>query len=166
MPNKKNLDTVKTLKEKLAEAKSVVIFDYSGTSVKDQVDLRRKIKDAGGEVLVTKNTLIGIAIGKDEIKDVLEGMNAVVCAYEDEVAPIKALFEFHKEADKLEIKKGLMADKVLSQAEVEALSKLPSKAELIATLIARIKGPGQGLVNVMTAGTRDLISVLNNIAKK
>jgi large subunit ribosomal protein L10 len=166
MPNQQNLDTVKTLKDKLTEAKSVVIFDYSGTSVKEQVELRQKVKEAGGEILVTKNTLIGIAIGKDEIKDILEGMNAVVFAYEDEVAPIKALFEFHKETEKLEIKKGLMDDKVLSQAEVEALSKLPSKQELIATLIARIKGPGQGLVNVFTASTRDLISVLNNIAKK
>ena len=166
MPSQKNLDTVKTLKEKLAEAKSVVIFDYSGTSVKEQVELRRKIKEAGGEVLVTKNTLIGIAVGKDEIKDVLEGMNALVFAYEDEVAPIKALFEFHKETEKLAIKKGLIEDRVLSEQEVEALSKLPSKAELISTLIARIKGPGQGLVNVLTAGPRDLVSVLNQVASK
>ena len=166
MPSQKNLDIVKTLKEKLTEAKSVVIFDYSGTSVKDQVELRRKVKEAGGEILVTKNTLIGIAIGKEEIKDALEGMNAVAFAYEDEIAPIKALFEFHKETEKLEIKKGLMDDRVLSQAEVEALSKLPNKTELVAALIARIKGPGQGLVNVFTASTRDLISVLNNIAKK
>ncbi len=166
MPNQKNLDIVKTLKEKLEEAKSVVLFDYSGTSVKEQVELRNKIKEAGGEILVTKNTLIGIAIGKDEMKDALAGMNAIVFAYEDEVAPIKALFEFHKESEKLEIKKGLMEDKVLSVQEVEALSKLPSKTELIATLIARIKGPGQGLVNVLTAGPRDLVSVLNQVASK
>jgi len=59
-----------------------------------------------------------------------------------------------------------MEDKVLSLSEVEKLSKLPSKSELIVMLIQRLKGPGQGLVNTLTAKSKDLVYVLKAIADK
>ncbi|MGD9128901.1 MAG: 50S ribosomal protein L10 [Candidatus Woesebacteria bacterium] len=173
MPNKHNLSQVETLKEKLARAKSVLVFDYSGTSSKEQVDLRNAVKEAGGEIYVCKNTLMDIAVGKGKLTDSLTGMNAVLFSYEDEVSALKKVFEFHKEADKLEIKQGIMSagkegveDKILSPEEAESLSKLPSKNELIATLINRIQGPSYGLVNVLKAGQRDVVGVLKAIVDK
>ncbi|MEN8252762.1 MAG: 50S ribosomal protein L10 [Patescibacteria group bacterium] len=166
MPSQKNQQLVETIKTKLDQAKSVVIVDYSGTSVNDQTKLRSTIKEAGGELMVTKNTLINLATDKNELKESLEGMNAIVFSFEDEIAAIKALFEFHDTEDKLSIKQGIMEDKVLSAEEVEALSKLPSKDQLIATLISRIQGPSYGLVNVMKAGQRNLVYVLKAISKK
>jgi large subunit ribosomal protein L10 len=166
MPNQKNQDQIKLLTEKLENAKTIVIVDYSGTSVNDQSKLRASVKEAGGEMLVTKNTLMDIAFGKGKLTDSLEGMNAVVFSNSDEVSAIKKLFEFHKESDKLEIKQGIFEDKVLSPAEVEELSKMPGKEELIIRLINNIKGPGQGMVNVLNAGMKDLVSVLKNISKK
>lgn len=166
MPSQKNQDQVIQLQERLGRAKTMTVIDYSGTSVNDQVKLRQSIADAGGEMLVTKNTLVDVAVGKGKISDALEGMNAFVFAYEDEVAPIKALFAFQKETEKLDIKKGVMADVVLSAEDLERMSKLPSKGELVATLIARIQGPSYGLVNVLKAGQRDLVGVLHAIARK
>lgn len=166
MPSKQNLDQIAVLQEKVKSAKMLAVIDYSGTSANDQVKLRRNIKVAGGELLVAKNTLVDIAVGKGKLSDVLEGMNAFVFAYEDEVGPIKALFAFQKETEKLTIKKGIMADVVLSADELERLSNLPGKAQLIATLIARIQGPAYGLVNVIKAGQRDLVGVLHAIANK
>ncbi|MCA9373012.1 50S ribosomal protein L10 [Candidatus Woesebacteria bacterium] len=166
MPSQKNQQQIALIQEKLGRAKTLTVIDYSGTTVNDQVKLRQSIADAGGEMLVTKNTLIDIAVGRGKISDALEGMNAFVFAYEDEVAPIKALFAFKKETEKLEIKKGVMADVVLSAEDLERMSKLPGKAELIATLIARIQGPAYGLVNVLKAGQRDLVGVLHAIAQK
>lgn len=166
MPNKKNQAQVELLKNKLAEAKSVVIVDYSGTSVNDQTKLRTAVRAAGGEMLVTKNTLIGIAADKPELRESLDGMNAIVFSFLDEVAAIKALFAFRDETEKLDIKQGILEDRVLSVSEVEALSKLPSKEELIATLIARIKGPTYGLVNVFRASQRSLVYALKAIAEK
>ncbi|MBU0974996.1 50S ribosomal protein L10, partial [Patescibacteria group bacterium] len=141
MPNTKNLQQVEILKEKIAKAKSLAIVDYSGTSANDQVKLRSEVTQAGGEVLVTKNTLIDIAIGKGKLTDSLEGMNAVVFSYEDAVAAIKKVFSFQKQEKKLEIKQGFMDDKVLSATEVESLSKLPDKNELISMLINRLQSP-------------------------
>lgn len=166
MPNKKNLDQIKILQEKLKKAKSVVVIDYSGTNVNDQVKLRSDLREAGGEMFVTKNTLIDIAFGKGKLTDSLKGMSAVVFSYQDAVSALKKLFAFHKDTEKLIIKQGLMDDKVLSIKEIEALSELPNMNELIATLINLIQSPTHGLVNVFQASQRDLVGVLKSIADK
>ena len=166
MPSQKNQEQVEILKKKLEKAQSVAIVDFSGTTVNDQVKLRSAITAAGGEMLVAKNTLIDIAIGKGKVSESLEGMNAVVFSYDDAVSALKKLFDFHKDAQKLTIKQGVMDDKVLSPAEVEALSKLPSRDELISMLLNRLQSPATGLVNVLKAGQRDLVYALKAIAQK
>ena len=166
MPSKDNLEQIKIIQEKIDRAKSLVIVDYSGSNVNDLTTLRTALKEAGGEMFVTKNTLIDIALGKGKVSESLTGMNAIVFSYEDAVSGLKALFDFHKDKQKLSIKQGFMEDKVLSIDEVEALSKLPSKSELVVMLIQRLKGPGQGLVNTLTAKTKDLVYVLKAIADK
>jgi large subunit ribosomal protein L10 len=166
MPNQHNLGQIKILKEKLDQAQSAVIVEYQGTSVNDQVDLRSALTEAGGEMFVTKNTLIDIAVGKGKLADSLTGMNAVVFSFEDPVAALKALFKFHKDTDKLVIKQGFMEDKVLSIEEVESLSKLPGKQELLTTLVVRLQGPAYGLVNVLKAGQRDLVNALRALQKQ
>ncbi len=166
MPNQKNQQQITELQEKLGKAKSVAIIEYSGTSVNDQVKLRRELRKVGGEMMVTKNTLIDIAIGRGKLADSLSGMNAIVFSYEDAVAAIKALFTFQKDAEKLTIKQGYMDEKVLSIAEVETLSKLPGKLELIQMLLSRLNGPGYALANVLQAGPRNLVYALKAIADK
>ena len=166
MPNQHNLGQIKILKEKLDQAQSAVIVEYQGTTVNDQVELRSALTEAGGEMFVTKNTLIDIAVGKGKLADSLTGMNAVVFSFEDPVAALKALFKFHKDTDKLVIKQGFMEDKVLSIEEVESLSKLPGKQELLTTLVIRLQGPAYGLVNVLKAGQRDLVYSLRALQKQ
>ena len=166
MPNQKNQQIVQSLKDKIAQAKSIAIIDYSGTSANDQVKLRQAVADAGGELLVTKNTLIDIAIGKGKLSDSLHGMSAIVFSNEDEVAAIKALFQFQKDEEKLEIKQGFMEDNVLSADQVKALSKLPGKNELISMLIRTLQAPATGMVNVLKANQRGLVYALKAIAEK
>jgi large subunit ribosomal protein L10 len=166
MPNKHNQAQVQILQEKLSRAKSAVIVEYAKTTVNDQTKLRSSLREAEGEMFVTKNTLIDIAVGKGKVSDSLSGMNAIVFSFQDEVAAIKKLFAFHKDSSKLVIKGGVMGEQVLSAKEVEALSKLPGKQELIATLISRLNGPAYGMVNVLKAGTRNLVYALKAIAEK
>ena len=163
MPSKRNLEGVKTLQEKFDQAKSAVLVNYEGTSVNDQVELRSALTVVGGEMFVTKNTLIDHALGKGKWTDSLKGMNAIVFSYQDAIAAIKALFQFHEDREKLEIKQGVMADKILSAEEIEALSKLPSRQELMSMLVMRLKGPLYGLTNVFKAGPRDLVYALRAI---
>lgn len=166
MPSQKNINQVEAIKTKLGNAKSVVVFDYSGTSASEQVELRSRVKEAGGEVIVTKNRLVDVAVGRGKLADSLDGMNAFLFSYEDAVGAVKKLFDFHKDTDKLTIKQGVMDDKILSASEVEALSKLPSRDELLTKMVMVLKSPGTGLVNVLKAGQRDLVGVLRAISQK
>ena len=166
MPSKKNVDLTSQIKDKFAGSKSAIIVDYNGVTANEQVQLRQDVKDAGGEMFVTKNTLINIAVDKPSLKESLTGMNAVIFSNKDAVAAIKAVFEFHKKSKKLSIKQGVMEDRVLSFEEVESLSKLPSKDQLIAKLIAVIQGPSTGLVNAMSGVSRNLVQVLKAISEK
>ncbi len=166
MPNAKNIQQVAMLKEKIAKAKSLAIFDYSGTNANDQVKLRSEVTQVGGEVIVSKNTLISLALEKKELESSLTGMNAIVFSYEDAVGALKKLFAFKKETEKLNIKQGLMEDKVLSADEVKALSQLPGKDELMSMFLNVLQSPARGMVNVLKAGTRDLVYVLKAVANK
>ncbi len=170
MPSQYNQQQLDQIKEKLATAKSVAIVDYSGTNATDQVKLRSMIRQVNGEMFVTKNTLINLAVGDDSLQESLTGMNALVLSYEDAVSALKKLFEFKDEANKLEIKQGILIEdgtlKVLSKEEVEQLSKLPGKDELMVMLIQRLQGPAYGLVNVLNAGPRNLVYALKAIADK
>lgn len=166
MPNQKNQSEVQALQEKVAKAKSIAIIDFSGTTVNDQVKLRSALRKVGGEFRVAKNTIMNIVLGKSELSESFNGMNALILSFEDEVAAIKELFKFKKENEKLTIKQGVMEGKVLSADELETLSKLPGKQELIATLISRLNGPAYGLVNVLKASQRGLVYALQAIADK
>ena len=167
MPNQKNQTNLNILKDKLAQAKSSAVIDYQGVSVNEINSLRRQLKAAGGEIFVTKNTLINLAYDKNEdINAGLTGMNAVILSFDDEVGAIKVIFDFQKETEKLTIKNGTLNGEVISADQVVALSKLPGKTELIAQLLYVLNAPGTGLANVLKAGTRDLVYALQAIADK
>ncbi len=165
MPSTTNQADLQVLKDKLSTAKSMAIVDYSGTTVNDQVDIRRNLRKAGAELYVTKNTLINLATD-GKLKESLEGMNAVVISYADEVGGLKELFDWHKKNEKLTIKLGMLGDAVLSAKDVEKLSKLPGKQELISMLIRTLQSPATGMVNVLKAGMRDLVYAVKAIEKK
>lgn len=165
MPCKDNQDQVAIVTEKLGRAKSATVVDYAGTTVNNQVDLRRELRKVNAEFFVTKNTLINIATG-GKLKASLDGMNALVLSYDDEVAGLKQLFAWQKKNEKLTIKTGVVGDLVLNATEIETLSKLPGKKELMATLISRLQGPAYGLVNVLSANMRNLVYVVSAIEKR
>jgi large subunit ribosomal protein L10 len=168
MPSNYNQQQVATIKDKRDKAKSIFIIDYSGTNANEQVELRAAVREAGGEIFVSKNTLMKIALDNEQLVEALTGMNALVFSYEDVVTALKKIYDFHQEQEKLEIKKGWLAadDKVLDTAALQKLSQLPSKEELIVQLIQQIKGPAYGLANVLQAGQRNLVYALQAISQQ
>lgn len=171
MPNAKKIATVENLTQTFNDSQSIVLADYTGISVNDQNQLRSQLQAAGGQLTITKNTLFRIvanqAIGEHpELIQALKGPNAFLFATGDAVAPIKVLFEFAKTNENLKIKLGILDGKVLSYQETEALSKLPSKQELIGQLLARLNGPMYGLVSVIQGPMRGLVYALSAIKDK
>ena len=165
MVSKKNFEAVAVLKDKIAKAKSIIIVDFSNINVKDQTSLRRNIKKNGGEFVVSKNSLMGLALNKKELLHDLKGMNGLIIAYEDEVGPLKQAYQFYKEKEKLVLKSGLIGNEILDGNKIQFLSQLPSKQELLTIMINRIKGPINGFLNVLNGNNQKLVRVLKAISE-
>lgn len=166
MPSTQNTQQLDQLKAKVEKAKSVVITDYAGLTVSQQTKLRSELKAAGGEFIVGKNTLLRLALKKNELNDTLQGQSGVLFAYEDEISPMKALVNFIKEVEKPILKAGMLAGKLLSVKDIQEYAKLPGKDEMISMLIQRIQGTTYGLVSVLQGGMRNLVYALLALEKK
>lgn len=171
MPNQKNQDTVKNLKEKLAKAKSVVLAEYHGLNANQVNELRAKLGEVDAEMIVTKNSLLQVAMKEqnldaESLSESLKGPNAAFIGYEDAVAPIKALVEFAKEAELPVMKSGIVDGTYAGEAQLKVLSELPSKDELIAKVVGGLKSPLNGIVNVLKGNQRNFVYTISAIAEK
>jgi large subunit ribosomal protein L10 len=161
-------EIVKDLVDKLKSSKAVVFSDFKGLSVKDMTNLRKELKTEGVDFKVVKKTLVDIAL-KDakieaSVKD-LEGQIAVAVSQNDEVAAAKIIAKASKVNENLKILGGILGVKNLTQAEVIALSKLPTKDELLAKFVGTINAPVSGFVNVLAGNLRGLVQVLKAISE-
>jgi len=171
MPNEKKLEKVAELKEKISQAKSVVFAEYHGLNANQVNDLRAKVREAGGEMSVAKNTLVKIALQENnasskEIEEGLEGPVATFFGFEDPIAPIKALAEFAKKIELPKMKVGLVDGVVATAEKLAILSQLPSKEELLARVVGGMKSPLSGFVNVIGGTRKNLVYVLSAVAGK
>jgi len=157
---------VKELTDKIKRQQSLVFTDISGLSVGEMQKLRRELKKAAIEYKVVKKTLITLAL-KEAKHDIditrVPGSLGVAFSYQDPVSPTKTIFKFSKDHKNLKIVGGIMEGRLLTVQEVEALSKIPSREELLSMLVGTLKGPICGLVNVLQGNIRNLIGVLNAI---
>ncbi|MCL2827991.1 MAG: 50S ribosomal protein L10 [Oscillospiraceae bacterium] len=171
MPSAKILsekqEIVKALAEKLGGSVSGVLVDYKGTDVATDTDMRRKMREAGVEYTVTKNTMIRFAIADTDLAELapfLEGPTALALHTDDPVAPAKVVFGYVGKDKPMQVKVGFVDGKVISAAEVEALSKLPAKEVLVAQVLGTMIAPISGLATVLNANIRGLAVALQAIA--
>jgi len=160
---------VKELTDKFSGAKSLVITDYLGLNVAEMTELRSKLRDAGVEFKVVKNTLATIAANDVEMEEMTEyfsGPTAIAFGEDDAVSPAKVLVEFAKDHEVLEVKAGLLNGEIISKEKVESLAEIPSREELLAKAFASMKAPLSGLVNVLQGNIRGLVQVLNQIKEE
>lgn len=166
MPSKIKIDKVADLSDKLAKAKSVVLTDYRGLSVAQLDDLRKKVEVAGASYEVTKNTLLSRSLGSKEVPaEALEGPTATLFAYQDEIAPLKALQDFIKANNLPTVKVGYLGQSLLTSLQVSELARLPSRAELLGKLARSLKSNEYRLVGVLSGNIRKLVYVLSGVAK-
>jgi large subunit ribosomal protein L10 len=140
----KKAQEVEVVTAKLKEAASVVVVDYRGLTVEQVTDLRKQLRDANIEMKVIKNGILrraAEAAGLEGMEDVFVGPTAVAFSNEDVVAPAKIMNDFAKNADKLEIKGGIIEGNVSSVEEIVALAKLPSREGLLSMLLSVLQAP-------------------------
>lgn len=171
MPAQYKLDQVAMLKDSLNGAEAVFIGEYRGLTVDQTTKLRKVVRDAGGEVKVARNTLMNIVLKELNMaapEEMLVGPNLYVVASSDSPAVAKALKDFAsaKENKAFVLKGGVMGEKVLQVAQVEALATLPTKDQLRAQVVGTLVAPIRGLVTVLSGPARGLATALQALADK
>lgn len=158
MPSEKILQQkqqmVADLSEKLKSAAAGVFVDYCGLTVEEDTQLRNKMREAGIEYTVIKNTLTKRAAneaGYTEFDEILNGPTALALSFDDVVAPARVIAEFAKDHEIFEIKAGFMDGRAMSLEEVTALSKIPSKDTLYAMLAGGLNATISGLARAINA---------------
>jgi large subunit ribosomal protein L10 len=165
----KKEEVIAEVAQLLSDSKMTVIAAYQGTPVKALQKLRRQGRDNGTVLKVVKNRLVIQAIkSTDSIKDVdtsvLNGMLLYAFNPQDEVAPAQVLADFAKTQPTLEFIGAISAEgKFLAADEVKALATLPSKAELIAQVIATLMSPAN---DVMSGLSGNLHALLDGVEAK
>ena len=165
-------ETIKTLGEKISKAKVLAFANYHGLGANQIGSLRQKVKEAGGELIIAKNTLLARALiltnyqlPVTNTNYQLTGPTAAILAYQDEIAPVKAVAEFIKTLGLPKFKFAFFGKDFLDAVALEALSKIPGRNVLQAKVVGAIASPLYGLVYVLQADIRSLVSILDQKAK-
>ena len=148
---------------------SAVLVDYQGMDVARSTDLRRRSREAGVEFVVAKNTLTRRAAdeaGVGDLSQFLVGPTALAFS-EDPVASAKLMAEVADQVESFALKGGLLeGGRVLDEADVVALSKLPNREQLLAQIVGGISSPLTGLVTVLNNTIQGLVVALGQIAEQ
>ncbi|MEL7255904.1 MAG: 50S ribosomal protein L10 [Pseudomonadota bacterium] len=146
----------------------VVVSHYEGLTVAEMQDLRARARESEASVRVAKNRLAKIALeGKPcaSIADYLSGMTVLTFS-EDPVAAAKVAEGFAKDNKKFEILGGAMGENALDRSGVEAVSKMPSRDELIASIVGCIGAPASNIAGAIGAPASNIASIISTVEEK
>ena len=161
MPTPEKIDRVQELKDKLERSTITLTTDYTGISVNEMTDLRRRLRNAGVEFTVVKNTLMYLASDQAErpnVKEIVQGPTAVALGYDDPLDVAKAVSDYIRTTRSvLAIRGAVMGDgPVMRSAEVVRLASLPPKPQLVATLLGQLQSPVQRFLGVLNGPLTNL----------
>ena len=160
---KKKEEELEDLKKDLAEAKNIVVTQFSGITVSQDTELRQKIRATGSKYRVVKNTLAKIATKgtpAEALAKALEGSTSIAYNNSDPVALAKALTAYAKTNPVFVFKTGMVEGRVVNLADLNAIASLPSKEELIAKLLFLLNAPAQRIAVATKGVARNLAVVL------
>lgn len=162
---------VENLTEELKGAKSLVLVNYAGLNVKSQQELKKRLKEVDGRMVVIKNTLLKRA-GENAKLDpemlsetILSGQTALLVANDDPIAPIQVLGKFAKENEVPKFKVGIVEGLFQDEAGLTKLSTLPSRDVLLGQLLGSLMSAPYGLVGTLNGNLQKLVYILDQKAK-
>ena len=164
MSREKKTQIVDQLQEVFSKCKIGVLTDYRGLTAAEMTDLRHKLREAGIEYKVVKNTLARFAAeraGRNDLVGLFEGPVAIAFGYGEIPEPAKALAGYISTAkSSLSIKGGFLDVGILTSDDVTTLSTLPSKEMLLAQVLAGMQSPIVSLVGSLISPIRGVMGVL------
>ena len=153
MSRERKAEVVQKLTDRLQRSRTLYLTDFTGIAVKPMTELRGKLRDAGVEYVVVKNTLALRALKEANVTgldEVLNGPTGFVFAGAEPVAAAKVLTAFQQEYETLTVKVGLVDGRQITPEEIRRLATLPSYEELLAQMGGALQAPLQGFVGVLS----------------
>jgi len=169
MLKEKKVQIVSNLADDLSRSTIIIATNYQGLLAKQMADLRNALAKTGIGYHVVKNTLVYRAAdqaGKPQLRDIIDGPVALAFGYEDIVATVKTFNQYIKSsALPLQIRGGLLGDRILFPEELASLANLPPREVLISKLLGQLQAPVGTLHNILSFPLRGLLTVLQNRAQ-
>ena len=147
----------------------VYLANYERITVEEIAELRASLSDHNAEFHVVKNSIFGVAAASKELPDLgehLTGQTAIIVGGDNPSGVAKAIGEFFKKKNKVDLKAGILNDKALCREEIAMLAKLPSLEALRGQLLGLFTQPATGFVRVLNAVPTGLLYVLQAKAEK
>lgn len=161
---------IEALANRLAGARAVYLTDFTGLDVQSLTDLRARLRKAGVEYMVVKNTLALRAVGGMELPDIAEffnGPTGLVIGREDAVAAARVLEEFAREHDdRPAVKVGIVERRKVTAEQVGRIAKLPPREQLLAQLAGVMQAPLAELAFVLQAKLQEAVGLLEALREQ
>jgi large subunit ribosomal protein L10 len=166
----KKREIVANLTRKLEKTTSLYLVDAGGLTVAQSGEIRREFRKINAEFKVAKNTLIRRALQDNATFTVpdnsLKGSTAVVFAYDDPIAPAKIIRKYFDKDKKPSLKLAIIEGQTFDGSQLKAVSELPSREDMIASIVGSLHAPISGIVGSINAVMRDVASLVEEVAKK
>jgi large subunit ribosomal protein L10 len=164
MPTEKKAKVIDNLEQLFSRCTIGVLTDYRGLSAFEMTELRRRLREAGVEYRVVKNTLARIAarkVGREELASLFDGPVAIAFGYGDIIEPPKLLADYIQATKSaMSMKGGFLPERLLTLDEVTTLSTLPSREALIARVVGEVQRPLVALVGYLSAPMQGVVGAL------
>lgn len=168
MPTAEKEQIVQELRQTIQQSKAAILTDYRGLSVADLTALRKKLRESDTEFHIVKNTLFKRAaeglLPSEDLDPHLAGPTAIGFAKKDGVEAAKALLDYIKDHKTMAVKAGVIDGRVYNPDQVTAISKLPSKEQMLSEIVGALDAPAANLVGVLDAIVADLVFTIQAIA--
>lgn len=165
MPTAKKAAVLDELEDKVSRSTVVISTAYRGMSVADMTTMRRRMREAGLEVEVVKNTLLRIAserAGKPRITEIVAGPTAMLFSYGDISGAAKAITEYVRTArNSMTIQGAFLDGEVYPPDQVNALAELPSRETLIAQFVGGMQSPVATFAGLLTSVVREFAGLVD-----
>jgi len=172
MTREEKTQVVAELTEVISQASGLYFTDFAAMNAEQATKLRQELRKAGLQYKVAKNTLIKIALREQgkltpELEKALIGQTGIAFGFDDPVAPARIIKDFaHKNQDKPALKSASLEGVIYPGSALKMIAALPSRQDLMASIVGSIAAPISGLAGVLGAVQRDLVYVIDAIEKK
>lgn len=164
MPTEAKQQVVADLTDRLGRMQMLLIADYRGLTVGEMTELRKAVRDKGGEMIVAKNTLTRLAVrnsGHTQVEEWLKGPTVLTFSYDDIPGIAKTIDDYFKASKKnIKIKGGLLGNSLFQAEELERIAKMPSREQSLAKVLGGVNAPASRIVGALNGVIRNIAYVL------